>query len=635
MNRFLGFMNVLLFALLLVMLVVSGGGIEQKQTIVGTIVLFIPMTLAMFAVEPRARFLRTAIVANVLVIVLYVLGSREVSLGRLTDVLLLPFVLNSIGLTVIWSRLRRERQEAAPEETAETYEPLDPATNYFVRHWRGQLSLPVSYWINGWGATLICVGLMLLAGKYLGNISVRGKSTAILGLTALLLLTTVWSTVGTWSSAGHHVARGGARIWAVAVQILTVLGVFGTATNFFLYQLPQMREHWLLASGHDPLGEIDIQLSRDGRALVLSGVFGSGSANKVRAQLEQTPDVTTLVLESGGGRIAEAVDVAQMVRERKLNTYVETHCESACTFIFLAGADRAGTPHAQIGFHRAFFPGMDPDLDAAMTEHMLEEYREAGLSEAFLARVRTTQAQDMWYPTRDELVAARVVNRVSSGGETAQARKFESQQYLAFQYAGDPIVSAINDRFPGAANAAAAAAWGPHQRGASDAAMWAEARKVILGYYSKLMRTANDASLRSYLQIRLDQLRAARDVNVETCALLANSSLDITHTLPTELYQRELTWVRQAIAATKGRPVPAVDPQQYAQVMERLAAQLSHDAPMVVKNPAAHADQPKVLCEATIEFYEAVRALPIGERNIAVRGLFQGFGAGSSITAAR
>jgi hypothetical protein len=635
MNRFLGFMNVLLFALLLVMLVVSGGGIEQKQTIVGTIVLFIPMTLAMFAVEPRARFLRTAIVANVLVIVLYVLGSREVSLGRLTDVLLLPFVLNSIGLTVIWSRLRRERQEAAPEETAETYEPLDPATNYFVRHWRGQLSLPVSYWINGWGATLICVGLMLLAGKYLGNISVRGKSTAILGLTALLLLTTVWSTVGTWSSAGHHVARGGARIWAVAVQILTVLGVFGTATNFFLYQLPQMREHWLLASGHDPLGEIDIQLSRDGRALVLSGVFGSGSASKVRAQLEQTPDVTTLVLESGGGRIAEAVDVAQMVRERKLNTYVETHCESACTFIFLAGADRAGTPHAQIGFHRAFFPGMDPDLDAAMTEHMLEEYREAGLSEAFLARVRTTQAQDMWYPTRDELVAARVVNRVSSGGETAQARKFESQQYLAFQYAGDPIVSAINDKFPGAANAAAAAAWGPHQRGASDAVMWAEARKVILGYYSKLMRTANDASLRSYLQIRLDQLRAARDVNVETCALLANSSLDITHTLPTELYQRELTWVRQAIAATKGRPVPAVDPQQYAQVMERLAAQLSHEAPMVVKNPAAHADQPKVLCEATIEFYEAVRALPVGERNIAVRGLFQGFGAGSSITAAR
>jgi hypothetical protein len=635
MNRFLGFMNVLLFALLLVMLVVGGGGIEQKQTIVGTVVLFIPMTLAMFAVEPRARFLRTAIVANVLVIVLYVLGSREVSLGRLADVLLLPFVLNSIGLTVIWSRLRRERLEAAPEETAETYEPLDPATNYFVRHWRGQLSLPVSYWINGWGATLICVGLMLLAGKYLGNISVRGKSTAILGLTALLLLTTVWSTVGTWSSAGHHVARGGARIWAVAVQILTVLGVFATATNFFLYQLPQMREHWLLASGHDPLGEIDIQLSRDGRALVLSGVFGSGSANKVRAQIEQTPDVTTVVLESGGGRIAEAVDVAQMVRERKLNTYVETHCESACTFIFLAGADRAGTPHAQIGFHRAFFPGMDPDLDAAMTEHMLEEYREAGLSEAFLARVRTTQAQDMWYPTRDELVEARVVNRVSSGGETAQARKFESQAYLAFQYAGDPIVSAINDKFPGAANAAAAAAWGPHQRGASDAVMWAEARKVILGYYSKLMRTASDASLRSYLQIRLDQLRAARNVNVETCALLANSSLDITQTLPTELYQRELTWVRQAIAATKGRPAPAVDPQQYAQVMERLAAQLSHEAPTVVKNPAAHADQPKLLCAATIEFYEAVRALPVGERNIAVRGLFQGSGEGSSITAAR
>lgn len=628
MNRFLGFMNALLFAVFLVMLVASGGGIEQQQMIVGTIVAFIPMTLTMFAVEAKARLLRTAIVANVLVIVLYVLGSREMSRDWQAHVVLLPFAVNIIGLTVIWSRLRRQRLEAPPEETEEPYEPEDPATNYFVRHWRGQLSLPVSYWVNGWGATAVCVGLMLLAGKYLENISVRGKSTAILGLTALLLLTAVWSAVGAWSSAGHHVSRGGARIWAVAVQVLTVLGIFVTATNFFLYQLPQMREHWLLASGRDPLGQIDIQLSRDGRAIVLSGVLGSGSANKVRAQLEQTPDVTSVVLESGGGRMAEAVDIARLVRERKLNTYVETHCESACTLIFLAGEDRAGTPHAQIGFHRAFFPGMDPKLDAAMTEKMLKQYREAGLSQAFLARVRTTQSTDMWYPTRDELLEAHVVNRVSAGGETVQARKYESQAYLAFEYAGDPIVAAINDHFPGAANAAAAAAWGPHQRGANDAVMWAEARKVILGYYSKLMRTADDASVRSYLQIRLDQLRAARTVSVETCALQANSSLDIAQTLPRELYERELTWVREGIARVNRQPMPAVDEQQYAQVVGRLAARLSPEVAAIVKNPAAHADQPQLLCQATLQFYEAVRALPLGERNIAVRGLFRAPGAG-------
>ena len=652
MNRFLGFMNALLLAILLVMLFVSGGGIEQRQMVVGTVVAFIPMTLTMFAVEARARLLRTAIAANAMMLGLFALGARQQPyFDPRASVVLAPFVVNIMGLIVIWARLQRERLaaqyepvvvdpeappsypglEPLPKETIEApepYEPEDPATNYFVRHWRGQLSLPVSFWANCLGATLVCMGLIQLAKKYLENISLRGASAAVLGISALLLVVTVWSTVGAWSSAGHHSQRGGARAWAAIVQVLIVFVGFGTATNFFVYQMPQMREYWLIASGHDPVGQIEVRFSRDRQAIVLSGAFGAGSASIVKAQLDQAPGITTLVLESPGGRMAEAVHIARLVRERKLNTYVETHCESACTLIFLAGADRAGTPHAQIGFHRAFFPGMSPQLDAAMTEDMLKKYREAGLSEAFLDRVRNTQASDMWYPARDELVEAHVITRLSAGGETAHARKYDSQQYLAFEYAGDPIVSAINDRFPGAANAAAAAAWGPHQRGASDAVMWAAARKVILGYYAKLLRTADDASLRAYLQIRLDQLRAARNVSEEACALLANSSLDITHTLPRELYERELLWLRQAIKAADRRPAPAIDLQQYAELMEQLAARFSPEVAAVMKNPAAHADQPQLLCQSTLQFYEAVRALPLGERNIAVRGLFQASGEG-------
>lgn len=133
------------------------------------------------------------------------------------------------------------------------------------------------------------------------------------------------------------------------------------------------------------------------------------------------------MLDSEGGRIGEAVRIAKLVRERRLDTYVETYCASACTFIFLAGEDRAATAHAKIGFHRAFFPGMSPELDAAMNDSMLEEYRGAGLSDAFLARVKNTQADDMWFPTSDELIEAQVVNRVSLGGETVRTRKFESK----------------------------------------------------------------------------------------------------------------------------------------------------------------------------------------------------------------
>jgi ATP-dependent protease ClpP protease subunit len=651
MNRFLGFMNALLLAILLLTLFVSGGGIEQRQMIAGTVVAFLPLTLTMFAVEARARLLRTAIAANGMMFLLFVLGARQQpSFDPRASVVLVPFLVNIIGLTIIGLRLRRARLDAqyapviadpdAPPsypgleplpkevfEPPEPYAPLDPATNYFVRHWRGQLSLAVSFWANCIGATLVCIGLVMLANRYLGDISLRGQSTAVLSIKASWLVVTVWSVVGAWSSAGHHAERGGARGWAFMAQMLIVFVVLSTTTNFFVYDMPQMKEHWLLATGRDPIAQIDVQLSRDGRALVLSGELGVGSSSKVEAQLEQAPDVTTVVLESPGGRMAEAVAIGRLIRERKLNTYVETHCESACTLIFLAGAERAGTPDAQIGFHRASFPGMDPKLDAAMTRKMLEKYREMGLPETFLDRIRYTSASDMWYPARDELIEAHVITRVSAGGEVAKPRKFDSQQYLAFEYAGDPIVAAINDRFPGAANAAAAAAWVPHQRGESDAVMWAAARKVILGYYAKLLRSADDASLRSYLQIRLDQLRAARQVSEETCALLANSSLDIAQALPKELYERELSWLRQAIKAADRRPAAAVDQQEYAALMQRLAARFSPQAAAAMKNPAAHAHEPQLLCQSTLQFYEAVRALPLGERNVAVRGLFQADGA--------
>ncbi|HJY41629.1 MAG TPA: hypothetical protein VJ303_10350, partial [Steroidobacteraceae bacterium] len=113
MNRFLGFMNALLLAILLVMLFVSGGGIEQRQMVVGTVVAFIPMTLTMFAVEARARLLRTAIAANAMMLGLFALGARQQPyFDPRASVVLAPFVVNIMGLIVIWARLQRERLAA-------------------------------------------------------------------------------------------------------------------------------------------------------------------------------------------------------------------------------------------------------------------------------------------------------------------------------------------------------------------------------------------------------------------------------------------------------------------------------------------------------------------------------------------
>jgi hypothetical protein len=626
MNKFVGFMNIVLLTAILIALGVGSVGFEQRATLVGMVMMLVPITLTMFAMEPQARFLYAALIANAAVICLHVRTGPSP--------FLVPFLINIAALARVWLRVREQRQEMAAAHlhydqyagaavAAElTYE--DPARNYFLRHWRGQLTLPVSYWVNNWGATALCSGLIVAANKMFDDVSLRTQSATVLALHGVLLIVACWCAVGTWRSAGYHTARGGARGWAAAAQFLVVLGAVGTMSNFFVYNLPQMQEHWLIARDRDPLGYIETQLTRDRQGLVLSGTLGAGSADRIRSVLDQEPNIHTLVLETAGGRVGEAALIAQLVRERKLKTYVDTHCESACTVILLAGADRAVTANARIGFHRAAFPGMSPAQDKAMTDDLIDQYRAAGLPDTFLTRVRDTQSQDMWYPTRDELLAARAIDRISAGGEINRVAKYDNKVYLEFQYAGDPIMGLINDHFRGAVAAAAAVAWKEREQGASDAVMWAAARKVILGYYQKLLGTADEPSLRSYLQIRLDQLRAARNVSDEACALQSDSSLDISQALSRDLYERELTWVRAAIGRMDQPPAPPVNASQFNGLMLRLEERLGSDVVTMARNPAAHTAQPQQLCQASLQFYETVRALPPSERVLAARGLFQG-----------
>jgi hypothetical protein len=46
---------------------------------------------------------------------------------------------------------------------------------------------------------------------------------------------------------------------------------------------------------------------------------------------------------------------------------------------------------------------------------MQDVYKSAGLPDAFVQLIVQTVPQDMWYPTRDELISSNVINRVSSG----------------------------------------------------------------------------------------------------------------------------------------------------------------------------------------------------------------------------
>jgi hypothetical protein len=99
--------------------------------------------------------------------------------------------------------------------------------SYIARHWRGDISLGKSYWINGAvvGIVFYIVWSILLAVLAVG---VADRSAQVLGLVVLIAAQVTlytWQVVGVWRSAGKHESRGGKKFWAILARIGLCLGL--------------------------------------------------------------------------------------------------------------------------------------------------------------------------------------------------------------------------------------------------------------------------------------------------------------------------------------------------------------------------------------------------------------------------
>jgi hypothetical protein len=104
-------------------------------------------------------------------------------------------------------------------------------------------------------------------------------------------------------------------------------------------------------------------------AILASGKIEPDDAFRFQSYLSKLPQkpVTSLYLDSTGGRVQSAMAVGRIVHEAKIRTFVtgSAKCLSGCTTIFLAGRDRAtGEPYRvkgsanSLGFHN-FIPVLD------------------------------------------------------------------------------------------------------------------------------------------------------------------------------------------------------------------------------------------------------------------------------------
>lgn len=365
---------------------------------------------------------------------------------------------------------------------------------FFRRHYNGDYSLARSYWVNTLLVSLFApaVGLMLL--PWLGeNFPARYGSAGFLLVTAFGILAWVWAVSGTWASANKHVRRGGKAGWATAAKVMIVLGIFRTIGDVG-NMMPALKEHIRVATGAQLGPSTKLEVRADGRSVLLSGGINDGSAEQLEKALLLAPSVTTVALSSDGGWIREGQLLADVIRKHKLNTYVEDHCASACTIAFLAGAERAASPTAKIGFHASRSIG---SMGAAPMPGEIAQlqtiYRDAGLPDSFVREALDTPSQQMWYPSQENLLAVGVLTRRSMGGETATiATAVRSKDAFVASLRKVDLFAALAERSPKDFDDLVEAAWGKMQQGATDAEVITAARARLTAAVPRFLPLASD-----------------------------------------------------------------------------------------------------------------------------------------------
>jgi hypothetical protein len=282
-----------------------------------------------------------------------------------------------------------------------------------MQHWRGDLPLPVSYWLNNTLLSIAVMALLLCAPwREFVERSPRLYSGAIVCVWTLLVIMTVWQVVGTWRSADRHVGSGRRALWANAAKIALLISTVASAKEFAVVGMPQVFEYAKLAAGYDPLGSYHVRITKD--ELEVEGSIVFGLSDDVRSALRAHPMIAVIHLNSHGGRVSEARRLRNVISSNHLTTSTASGCFSACTLAYAAGARRLIARDASLGFHQYAFPGVKPgDLDGVYAIDKAD-WLARGFSSAFVERAFTTPHTDLWKPSHRELLEAHVITGYAS-----------------------------------------------------------------------------------------------------------------------------------------------------------------------------------------------------------------------------
>lgn len=155
--------------------------------------------------------------------------------------------------------------------------------------------------------------------------------------------------------------------------------------------------------------------------IALDATIGPGTLGDFKRALAERPRARVVLLDSRGGQVEQALELAREIEQRGLSTVVPrgAGCYSACAYVFFAGRERV--VGGRLGVHQI----SGPDLNQlggtiAFFSHVKGELDRFEVPEGVIKRMLGTRAEHI-YVFSDSEIEAMAVNR-TAGPDSAAAR---------------------------------------------------------------------------------------------------------------------------------------------------------------------------------------------------------------------
>jgi hypothetical protein len=474
---------------------------------------------------------------------------------------------------------------SAPDQSAR--QPVAAAgrkrDNYFARHWRGELSLPVSYWIN---VFLARIAMIVVVAAIDATMDFKDDFQPGIALAADTLIwtatsaITVWQFVGVWRSAINY-RRALKIFWGGVAQVVVVLGAVVAIVNFAIVGAPQIKELYNIYRGDAEMGGYAFRVLRDGRELEFSGGITFGAAKEFQRFLDAMGVVQVVHLNSPGGRLEEAERIGRLLQARKLNTYVVNKCLSACTHIFLSGRERLVSPEGRLGFHQPDGPGLTMEKRRILLADEEQRLRQLGVSAAFARKAILAPPDNMWYPSVAELISEHVATRVVNSADFALSGLNLSditEDAIRDNVLSDPMFAKIREFDPDQYARILHSVEDGLKAGVSAAELTNSFRPLLGHIYLKMLPYASDDELITFIRVTIKNMSKIKNAGSPECYFYLNQDKANKAELAalTEKYQAEIdeesALGKQIITNFRGRNVRVPDEKAMSSTMQKLAA---------------------------------------------------------------